>query len=171
MSPGDRLTIEDAARFLAVSLDDVWRLTVRGELRVVRGSWPPRITRSDLEDLVATTGAAPPPASIAYRSPDDPSAKKPVHRTSDTPGLDHRAVANLLGVSPATSRRLMSNGDLIASGNPPLVSRSEIDAYIARNRIKPGDLDHLDAYAAPRTTARKTPLTRMGRPDRRYGRR
>ncbi len=55
--------------------------------------------------------------------------------------LDAVAVAELLGVSKNTAYRLINKGTLPASGQwPRQVRRADVEEYLSRCRIRPGDL-------------------------------
>jgi hypothetical protein len=43
-------------------------------------------------------------------------------------------------LSESTVRGLAARGELLAEGWPLKIKRAEIEAYVARSRIKPGDL-------------------------------
>jgi hypothetical protein len=55
----DVLDTAQAARLLGVDVDELVRLTARGDLRAVPHSWPPRIRRGELEAFLARQRLAP----------------------------------------------------------------------------------------------------------------
>ncbi len=55
--------------------------------------------------------------------------------------------ARRLGIHTNTVYGLTARGDLPASGWPLRIRRSEVDAYITRSRVKPGDLSGSNQYA------------------------
>jgi hypothetical protein len=49
-------------------------------------------------------------------------------------------VARMLGLSPKTIHALAARGDIVAEGWPIQVRRAEVDDFIRRARLRPGDL-------------------------------
>ncbi len=91
---------------------------------------------------------------------------------SEDEWVDLETAARRLGVAPKLVRRLVDDGELDVRRAPIRIRRSELDACLERCRIAPGALAHLDPNAGKRADPhRRAPLTRAGRPDRRYGRR
>lgn len=174
---GSTLLPPEVAVALGLSERRVWVLAAAGELPVVKGTWPPRFRVADIADRARLRAAR-----------TEPEGRKAVDRADndvatvarDINGraysqrdemLTRVAAANLLGVSQATLRLLIASGAIVTVGTPPRLRRSAVDAFIARSRIQPGALSHMDPNAGRRAVDRDPPLTRSGRPDRRYGRR
>ncbi len=84
----------------------------------------------------------------------------------DEEWLDVDEAARYLDLPNRTIRRRIRDGELEAVGSPARVRRQDLDDFIHRCRIKPGELVHRNAYpnraGKPRTTSK-------GRPDRRFG--
>lgn len=164
------LSVEQAAQELGLAADRVWSLAAAGVLRSVPKSWPPRVWVSSVESFASATAEHRPDPDGPRQPGGDRSPVAP-NRGGVTPPLSVEAAARLVGLRPAILRRSIANGELPAVGSPPRLQRSDLDAYLDRCRIKPGELSHLDANAKRRAPPREPPLTRDGRPDRRYGRR
>ena len=58
--------------------------------------------------------------------------------------LDVYGVAHLLGLSPRSAYRLMSDGTLPSAGWPRLTRRANVDEHLDRCRIQAGQLRHLN---------------------------
>ncbi|MDQ1443870.1 MAG: Helix-turn-helix domain [Acidimicrobiaceae bacterium] len=171
---GHLLSVEDVGRELGLSVPQVWSLAASGELRSVHGSWPPKFRRVDVESHAS------PGRRVRRSGPESPRkyVTLPAGRqSSSVPGavvpevLSVEEAAALLGVSPTSLRQYVRNGDLATVGSPPRVSRHDLNAFVERCRITPGQLTHLDPNVRRRSGAQEPPLTQSGRPDRRYGRR
>lgn len=61
--------------------------------------------------------------------------------------LTLQGAAHYLGLSHGKVRRLVAEGDLSGEGWPLRIRKSELDRYINRSRIRPGQLGHLNDYA------------------------
>ncbi len=86
--------------------------------------------------------------------------------------VDVETAARALGLAPNVMRRVMVTGEFEVRDLPLSIRRSDLALYLERCRIRPGALAHLDPNAGRRADPnRPAPLTRTGRPDRRYGRR
>lgn len=59
---------------------------------------------------------------------------------SDDNVLSVREVARMLGLSRRTIHALAARGDIAAEGWPIQVRRAEVDDFIRRSRLKPGQL-------------------------------
>ena len=60
--------------------------------------------------------------------------------------LDAQAAARYLGLGPNEVNRLIADGTLPASGRPRRIRRSDLDDYVRRSRLQPGQLRHLNQY-------------------------
>ena len=78
-----------------------------------------------------------------------------------------------LGLHERAILGLIARGDVPAAGWPQRIRPRDLDEYVARCRIKPGELSHLDANAGRRPPRGNldAPLTKRGVLDRRFGRR
>jgi len=83
--------------------------------------------------------------------------------------LDVEAAARYLAFHPNTIYRMIREGRLAACRSPVGIRREDLDPCRERCRIKPGELAHLNAYAAGAHLAAEPAVTKAGRPDRRYG--
>ena len=80
--------------------------------------------------------------------------------------LDAEAAGRYLDLPTSVVHRLITDGQLDARSFPVRVRREALDACLERCRIKPGDLPY-----ASRCKGRgeEPPITKEGKPDRRYG--
>jgi excisionase family DNA binding protein len=85
--------------------------------------------------------------------------------------LDAEAAARYINLPVRSIYRLIHDGRLEAVRLPVRVRRHELDACLERCRIRPGEVAHLNAYPGGASRVAEPPLTKQGRPDRRYGRR
>ena len=85
--------------------------------------------------------------------------------------LDAEAAARYINLPVRSIYRLVHDGRLEAVRFPVRVRRHELDACLERCRIRPGEVAHLNAYPGGASGVAEPPLTKQGRPDRRYGRR
>ncbi len=87
----------------------------------------------------------------------------------DEEWLDIDEAARYVNLPNRTIRRRISAGDFEAVGSPARIRRDNLDDFIDRSRIKPGELVHLNAYPDGQHRAGIAPFTSKGRPDRRFG--
>ena len=85
--------------------------------------------------------------------------------------LDAEAAARYINLPLRSIYRLLHEGRLEAVRFAVRVRRHELDACLERCRIRPGEAAHLNAYPGGASRVAEPPLTKQGRPDRRYGRR
>lgn len=140
----------------------------------VRARWPffcqdhrPRAGPTSTSWWVAWSGASGPGWRGLVASRSVLYADRPVAEQAEW--LDVGAAARHLGVNPDAIYRMIRMGHLTALRFPIRIRREDLDACLERCRIKPGDLAHLNVYAAGAHLAAERAVTKAGRPDRRYG--
>ena len=147
---------EEVAQRLDVSVERVWSLAASGKLRSVAGHWPPRFRRVDVVEFAALEQSL--RGSVRGRDKQVDDAELPPHAGGlhDAEELSLAAAARLLGVSAATVRRRIIAGELPTEPSRR-VRRSDLDDFIARQRIRSGDLDHLGSRAVPQASVKEIP--------------
>jgi len=145
------LTVEQAAQRLRLAADRVWRLATSGELQPVPGTWPPRFRDQEVE---ACAGRMAYEAGCRSRNgrlaQDKTRQPRPQPRApGDDQALTLTKAATLLGVGEQALRAFIASGELATVGSPPRIRRRDLDAYVERCRIQPGEL-----RASPKRRAR-----------------
>lgn len=89
---------------------------------------------------------------------------------SEDEWIDLESAAHFLGLTPKLMRTVVVEKQLEVRRFPLRIRQSDLQGCLERCRVQPGALAHLDSNATRRADPhRPVPLTRKGRPDRRYG--
>lgn len=76
--------------------------------------------------------------------------KRLASRPADDELLDAKTAAGLLGLGPNAIYRLAARDEIAVEGWPIKVRRSELEAYVKRSRVRPGELGPtLNQYRRP----------------------
>ncbi len=90
---------------------------------------------------------------------------------ADDEWVDAEAAARYINLPISSIHRLLHEGRLEVVCPPVRVRRQDVEDCAERCQIRPGELTHLNAYPGGASRVAEPPLTKKGRPDRRYGRR